>query len=122
METERSQLEEHIATMVLVHGRIAIAKLTNAPEKLDCNQRFDAQDMLSTERENSKCEPDLEPAEQPLPSLKDQVMALALSKLIRGARPFNGYSALRSLSSAQSFIKVEPSIKERPSMLTECFT
>lgn len=98
--------------MVPVHARMVTMTLMDATVESKCTKRFDAQDMLYPDREDSVGKPDLEPAEHPLPSLNDQLKALALAKRIIGARRDKDYSALRALSRAQSTIRLEVSTKE----------
>lgn len=112
LASERSRLEEQISIMVLI----------DAPGESKCIRHCDAQDMLFPDKEDSKGELDLEPAENPLLSLKVQLKVLALAKRIIGALPGYDYSALRTLSCAQSFITLDLSTKARQSTQTEFFT
>lgn len=111
MESERSCLKKQIAAMVPLHAHVAVIALKNVPRESECTQHFDGQDLLFLYRENSKVKPIVEPAENSLSCLQNQLNALALTKRIINARPDSDFNTLRALSRAQSSIRLEISTK-----------
>lgn len=78
--------------------------------------------MLFPDGEDNKGKLNIEPVEHTLPSLKNQVKSFVLAKRTIGAFSDSGSSALRALSRAQSFIRLEVFTNARQFTLTEFCT